>query len=241
MGPEFAIPLLLGGTAAQIIGARKADNERRAILNRSLQNTSRTQDRAQELIDQEGKKYAPESRTAEMQAQQAALEAQQRNDVGGATIQTAGDTGNVSDDFLKAKADSAISEGNRLTARIRELAGARAPGAQVNAEGLRRAGVLGNVGSMWSSARGRAQAGEAAASNVDMPWWGQLGKVASAVGGAVGGMPPGIDAAAGATNPALIESAVGTGGYGASSAAAPGWWAQAARAARVAPRIRFGG
>ncbi len=237
MGPELALAATLAGTGASLLGQRQQQKDRRRIINRSMERTSETQDRANALIQEEGRKFTPEQRMQDMQAQEQQTYDQQQKDLGAGAgiIETAGDTGNVSADFLKAKADKALSEGNRLTAVAREIARARAPGQQLNAEGIRRAGVMGDVGSRWSTARNLADAAQNQAAAVEEPWWGQLGKVAQTVGGAyLGPLGAGTSAGAGATNAALAESAAGLTGYGVSSATP--WWASTI----ARPRIRFG-
>lgn len=193
MGPEWvaalqtAAPYLaVGGAAANYLGEEKAARDRRSILNRSMAETEKTQDKAQDAIQTEAKTYDPAARQQAMEAQQQATYEQSLKDVGagGSLIPTAGE-GNVSEDFLKAKADRALSEGNRLTSVAREIAKARAPGQQLTTEGLRRADVTGRVGSMWSGARSQANAAQLTAQNVDSPWYGHLGKLAQAIGSGV--------------------------------------------------------
>ena len=81
-------------------------------------------------------------------------------------------------DFLKAKADKALSEGQRLSAIAQQLSRVRAPGQVAANDSERRAGVQGNIGSMWSTTGNLNRATELDAQNVQEPWWGQLGKVA---------------------------------------------------------------
>lgn len=250
MGPELALALALGGGAASMIGQRRQQKQRRAVLNRSLGETSKSQGKANELVQAEGRKFNPESRAADMAAQEQALFAQQQRDVGGAAIEPPTATGNVSDDFLKAKADKAISEGNRLTAVARELAKVRAPGQQMNEEGLRRADVAERTGSIWSTARNKANAAQLDADSIDEPWWGQLGKIAQAVGmtslmgGAGGAGTAGVTGANGAFLGEGVAS--GVGGWDAALGAAPMAARSAApglftKLARSIPRVNFGG
>ena len=238
MGPELALALAAGGTAAQMIGARQQQRQQRAILNQSMDQTAKTQREATSQVLDEAKKFSPEARMQAMQDAEKSAYDQAQTDVGGgaaANIPTA--HGNVSTDYLKAQADRALSEGNRLTAMAREAAKIRAPGSLQNAEALRRASLTGDLASRFATNRNMASAAQQDAASVDAPWYSDLGKIASAVGSASLMMPgaSAAPAAIGATNPALIDSALGSAGYGASSASVP-WWS---RAIAGAPRIRF--
>lgn len=251
MGPEIALLLAAGGTAASMLGQRQQAKERRSILNRSMERTNKTQDAATALIQGEARKYTPQDRMQDMQAQEQATYGQQQRDLGGAggaLIDTAGDKGNVSADFLKASADKALSEGNRLTAVAREIARARAPGQQLQTEGVRRAGVIGDVGSRWGTARNLAEASQHQAAGVEEPWWGQLGKVAQMAGMAgMGGAGLGGAGTAGVTgaNGAFLGEGIASGisGWDAAMGAVPmgsGAGLSSNVAKRLA-RIRFGG
>ena len=49
MGPELALALALGGTGAQMIGARQQQKKQRAILNRAMEDTAKTQQQAMQM------------------------------------------------------------------------------------------------------------------------------------------------------------------------------------------------
>lgn len=247
MGPEIAAALALAGTGAQMIGARQQQKKQRAILNRSMDETNKTQREASAQVLDEAKKFTPEDRMQSMRDAEQSAFSQAQQDVGGgaaANIPTA--AGNVSDAYVKSAADKAISEGNRLTAIAREAAKVRAPGSMQNAEGLRRAQLTGDLGSRWSRTRNMANAAQMDAQSVEAPWYSDLGKIASAVGSAAL-MAPGAAGAAGVTgaNGAFLGEgmASGVGGWDAAMGALPmsasvPWWQ---RAAATAPRISFRG
>lgn len=248
MGPEYGYLgsyLLAAGTAAQMYGQHEQNKKQRKILNQAIDKTTeQTQDANAKVLD-EAKKFTPADRANAMQqAEQAAFQ-QAQTDVGqGAAANIPQASGAVSSEYLKAKADRALSEGNRLTSIAREAAKVRAPGALTREEAMRRAALSGELGSEWSTRRNMGQAAQQEAAAVDMPWYGDLGKIASAVGSAMLMSPSsaaGSAGATGATNAALAESAAGLGGYGVSSASTIPWWQRAATmGATAAPRIRFG-
>lgn len=251
MGPEIALALMAAGTGAQMIGARQQQKQQRNILNRAMDDTARTQRQATTQVMDEAKKFTPESRMQAMQDAEQANYSQAQTDVGGgaaANIPTA--SGNVSADYIKAQADRALSEGNRLTSIAREAAKVRAPGSMQNAEALRRANLTGDLASRWATNRNMSAAAQQDAASVDAPWYSDLGKIASAVGSAAL-MAPAAGAAGtagvtGANGAFLGEGlASGVGAWDAALGSAPmatsasvPWWQ---RAAAVAPRIRFQG
>lgn len=181
MGPQ--VLFMLAATAASMAGDRQAQKERRGILNRSLAETGETQKQATKAVLDEGRNFSPDARMQAMNEVEAATAAQQQKDLAGAApLETVGGAGNVSQDFVQAKANKVASEGDRLSSIARELAKVRAPGALLSAEGMRRANTMGNVNSMWSSARNMADARRLDAGEVEAPWWGQLSKIASMAG-----------------------------------------------------------
>ena len=195
MGPEIvaamqaAAPyLVVGGTAASMIGEQQANKQRRAILNRSLEATDEAQKKSQAEILDEGQNFSADKRQEAMQAAESAAYDQSQNDLGpnAGIVDTSADGGRQSADFVKAKADKAIGEGNRLTALSREVARTRAPGPLQNQEGMRRADLTGRIGSRWSTANNMARAGQLDASAVQAPGYAQLGKLAAAIGSAGG-------------------------------------------------------
>lgn len=234
MGPELiaaasaAAPYLaVGGTIAQMVGAQEQRNKQRRIINRAFDANERdTRQGTQSVVDEATQYAAPDARMKAMQTAEDAAFARTQQDLsgaGGALVDTAAEAGNLSTDFVRAKADRALAEGDRLTAIARELAKVRSPGDVASNDAIRRSGLSERLSSMWNTNRGRSQAAQLDAESVDMPLYGQLGQIASMAGLAAGMAAPAAAAGSAATNPALIESAVGSAGYGASSASAP-WW-----------------
>ena len=209
-----AAPYILaaGGMLANQAGERQAARERRSILNQSLERTDKTQEKATQALVGEGENYGAKRQDAFQQQEQTAL-AQALKDVGardqtgaGASlIDTVGDAGAVSGDFLKAKADRAVSEGNRLTSIARELSKVRAPGQQLNEEGLRRANLTEQIGSDYASNNAFARVAGLDAGEVDTPLYGKVGKIASAIGSAWAGGAGG--AAGGAISQGAMQRA----------------------------------
>lgn len=190
-----AIPyaLMIGGSIMQQRAAEQQGDERRAEINQALGRTNATQLKANSLIGQEAAKLAPTTRAASMATQADANTASARADLqaagaadgtGNAIIDTVGDNGNVSKDFLTAKADRALSEGNRLTSIVRQIARARAPGQLQEQEGQDRADLTEQLGDMWGSTRNLNDANQATAATIALPGYGTLGALASQLGAA---------------------------------------------------------
>ena len=186
--------LMAAGTAANVAGQRNAASKRRSILNEALQRTDKTQEKSNQALVEEGSNYGAKRNEAVQQQEQSALAqalkdigARDQTGAGAQLIDTAGDAGAVSGDFLKAKADRAVSEGTRLTNIARELAKVRAPGRQLNDEALRRSSLLEQVGSDYASNNAYSRAAGLDAQNVEEPGWGKLGALAASIGSAWGG------------------------------------------------------
>jgi len=231
--------LMAAGTAANMAAERNADKERRGIINKAMERTDQAQDKASAQLVAEGQNYGADKRLLAMQAQEQAALAQALGDVGGSVdkgagaqmIDAAGDAGAVSGDFIKSKADRALSEGDRLTAIARELSKVRAPGRLRNEEGLRQSAIAGELSSAGATNRALANADSLDAQNVQAPWWGTVGKLAAAAGSAWAG-----GAAAGAGGAGAGSGAYTLGGQGGQLGPAPAssFWGNTAR-------IRFGG
>jgi hypothetical protein len=230
MAAAPALALLAGGTYLKARGDKKAAEERRGILNRSLQRTKETSDDAARQVIAEGQQFAPDARAAAMQGQEDAAFQRAQGDLaaggaGGDVVSTAGGDGANSAAFVKARADKAISEGNRITDIAREMARNRGTGDLLQAEGLRRSDLAGRLGSAASTSRNLAQADQLDAQNVDTPLYGKLGGLAQMAGAAwlAGGAGAGAGGAAsgsGATVGAGLGDAAASGaptalGYGA--------------------------
>ncbi len=229
----------LAGTAASIAGSAQQQRQQQRILGRAMDESDKAQSKGADAVVQEAQKSAtPQARQAAMQQAEDANYQRTMADVGGAggnLVDTAQGGGNVSQAFTDAKAAREATEGDRMSAVAHELAKVRAPGDVGREDAIRRGSLAEELGSMWSSQRANSQAAQQDAQSTGMPGYGQLGGlVALASGAALGaGAGAGTGAAAAntaATNPALIESAAGTAGYGASSASpvatASPWWAR---------------
>lgn len=167
------------GPGMQQAGTNKVKRERRQILNQAFDEQRNATDKSTASIVGEAASLSGDARRAAMDAQEAAVYDQTRMDLDSADGDMMGsDTGgNVSSDFMKAKADKAITEGNRLTAIAREAAKLRAPGLMNDEEKRRQADLMSRTGSMWGTVKNRTNAAMQDAEAVQMPWYGQLGQV----------------------------------------------------------------
>lgn len=177
--------LMLGSIPAQYQAQKKQAAQRRDILNQAWGDQRQTQDNTNAMLVKEGQAFSGDARQKAMDDQQAATLAQTQQDLasagaGGEMFNLAGG-GNVSSDFIKAKADKAISEGNRLTALAQEAAKVRAPGLLQSDEKQRQADVLGRTGSMWATTRNKTGAAREDAANVQEPWYGEAGRLATQI------------------------------------------------------------
>lgn len=187
-----ALPIIIAavGTAASMSAEQRAASERRDVLNRQLDRTSKATDASTSMVQQEGKRFSQEQRLAGLQGQEQKTYDQTQADLngaGGASVATAADNANVSDDFLKTKAARAIEEGTRLTSIAREAAKTRAPSQLQQDDSLSMAGLAGDLQNLWGTNRNMAQATGLDVQGVQTPMYGSLGKIATAVGGSMAG------------------------------------------------------
>lgn len=188
MGPEYAwlaTALAAAGTGAQVVAANEEKQDRRSILNRQMEANEQATKKSVDMVEDEGQRYSQEARLAGLEQAEKKTFDQTQADLagaGGATISTATQAGNVSDDFLKTKAARAIDEGTRLTSIAREAAKGRAPGALNLDDSLSLAGMQGDMRSMWGTTKNMARANSIDAENVEAPAYGALGSIASAAG-----------------------------------------------------------
>lgn len=189
-GTEGAwVPYVLAAVSAgtQYMGAKEEAADKRALMNRSLQQSSETADKTANEVVKEGGKFSPEERMQAMRAQEAEAFAQAQKDAAGSGIvQTAGENGNTSSTFKDAKAAADASEGNRVTALAQEISKTRAPGRLVNEEGLRRGALAGELSNQWSTTRNMVNANNIAAQNVGPSDLSTFGALAGALGSAYG-------------------------------------------------------
>lgn len=248
MGPDILLPgLLLGGsTALQMAGEKSRQREQRRILNRALDDTAKTQQQGAQMVLDQGNKLTGAARQAALADQEAQTLAQTQRDLGGvmapnggaAIIDTAGSPGAVSTDFIKAKADKALSEGTRLMDVAREAAKTRAPGHVLTSEGQQVADLTSRLGSMYGSNRNMAGAAQLDADQVDTPWYGKLGNLAqkaATIYFAANGLP---------SSAAATDFSLPTAGAKLGDTAAETFWnpqGSPVRFGSTSPRIRFSG
>ncbi len=191
MGPEL-IPLALaaGGTVMQASAQQDAADEKRSILNRQMERDDAATDKANQLVNTEGQNYGMDERTKQLATNESKIYDQTQSDLAsagaGGTLNTSGDAGNVSADFLKNKASRSIDEGTRLTSIARAAAKSRSAGGLMNDDALRRAGMASNLQNVWGTASNMDKATRADAENVQAPAYGALGSIASAIGNTMG-------------------------------------------------------
>lgn len=197
-----AIPMIIAaaGTVAQMSATNEANKERRSILNRQMEDSEKATDKSIDLVQQEGQRFDQQQRLQGLDQAEDKTYQQTQADIqgaGGASINAAADAANVSDDFVRTKAQRAIEEGTRLTSIAREAAKARAPGQLRMDDSLSMARMAGELGSTWGTARNMGRARGMAAQGVEEPGYGNLGRIASAVGGGMAqagfGQPAGTD------------------------------------------------
>ena len=185
MGPETLIPLLAsaGGTVMQLNAQQEQAADKRRTLNRQLERDDNATDKSVSLIQDEGKRYDPQSRLQSLDTQAQEGNSQIQKDLqGGANVETAGDAGNVSADFLRTKAARAIGEGTRLTSIAQQAAKSRAPGQLQGNDALSRAGLAGSLQNIWGTNTNMARATGNDADGIEQPGYGALGGIASSIG-----------------------------------------------------------
>lgn len=192
MGPEMLIPLAISaaGTVAQMSAADEQRSDRRNIMNQQLERDGQATNKAIKLVQDEGQQYGLEDRLAALKKQEDQTYGQIESDIqgaGGSQISTAAGAGDVSEDFIKGRAERAVTEGTRLTSIAREAAKTRAPGQLMSEDALRRAGMAGELQNTWSSNSNMSRATGQDAEGVEMPAYGQLGSIASALGAGFAG------------------------------------------------------
>lgn len=175
-----AAAVAAAGTAAEYQGQQDKARKQRGILNEAFQDQKKATDKATALVVDEAGKLNGDARQQAMVDQEAQAFAQTQKDLAGAggDIVASDTSGNVSSDFVKAKADKAVSEGNRLTAIAREAAKLRAPGQVTSDDKMRQADLMSRTGSMWGTTRNKSQAATLDAQSVQDPWYGTAGKIA---------------------------------------------------------------
>lgn len=197
------------GTGLSMKANSDAASERRNIINSQLEGTQRATEKAAALVDKESQQYDPNARKQALTDQEQQAFERSQKDLqfgagGGSLIDTAGGGGNVSGDFLKAKADRQVTEGNNLTALAREVAKTRAPSLLLTKEGQSRANLAGNLQNTFGAARNMANAAGQDASMVQPAAYGQIAQAVGNMGamymsGGTGGTKAGGTKAGGGT------------------------------------------
>lgn len=186
-----AIPYIIAavGTYAQMKSSQDAADERRGILNQQLERDDQTKEKVNSAVLTEAQKLNPADRKNAISDQEGQIYQQSQKDLqagaGGGDIgavDTTGGAGNVSDDFLKAKADRAVSEGNRLTDIARELSKTRAPGQLKVNEGYSQGNLASELQDIGGTNQNYARAASADANSVQEGNLGGFGKIASSIG-----------------------------------------------------------
>lgn len=214
-----AAALVAAGTAAQMLAAKAQQRQQRAILNRQFEKTDKATQEGTQAVISEGANQGGAAQLAAMKTAEDATAARTTADLKGAgadIIDTAGGDGSQSQAFLTAKADRALSEGNRQTAIARELAKVRSTGEVQTNNGMSRAALAERLASAGATARAGAQAAQLDAADVQAPWYGDVGKIASLVG-SIGMMNPTVAAPTTAST-TLAPAALGEAGTAGSTA-----------------------
>lgn len=161
-------------------GARRAEKQRRNIINAAMRETQAAQDQNLADLSRETQNYDPTKRMQDMDAQAAANQTQAQADLSGAAagmVPTAGAAGATSGDFARAAETAQKQETERLTRLAAELARGRSGTQLQSNEAMRRAGVNSTLNSRSGSARNMMQARMNDAENVQEPWWTNLGRM----------------------------------------------------------------
>jgi hypothetical protein len=179
-----SMAIMAAGTMAQMSAARSAQNKQRNMMNQQLEREDEATDKSVDLVQEEGKNYDSQSRLQQVKDAQAKTYAQAQADIegaGGGLVNTSTTAGAVSDDFLKSKAEAAITEGTRLTDIAREASRARAPGVMRMDDSLRMAGLTGDLANVWGGVKNMHRATGLDVQGVTPPAYGALGSIASSI------------------------------------------------------------
>jgi len=165
------------GPAVEALGNRKAVKQQRGIMNRAMEDASRSQQTAIDTTLAEAQNYTPQARMQAMQDAEGQVAGQLQRDLSGATTLQPQTGGRTSDAYQHALMTREAGEADRTSALVSELSKMRAPGNVLNAEGLRRSNMAEALQSMWGSTNRRTGAAQMDAQSVMPPWWGQLAGV----------------------------------------------------------------
>lgn len=197
-----AIPYAIaaGGYLLQKKAAEQQAGEQRSQLNAAMARTEDTQKKSNQMVEQEAQKLSPIAQAAAMAAQTNANTTQAKADLassgatdssGNTILNTAGDDGAVSQDFISGKADRALQEGKRLSTIAQQLAKVRAPGQLVAQEGEDRANLTEALSNIWNTTKSLNDGNQLTAGGIQAPGYGALGEIAGSVGSAYAGKAKG--------------------------------------------------
>lgn len=191
---------MAGGTAAQAVGANQQAKQQRGILNRAFEKNDRSTKQGNADVLGQGAKETGAAQSTDMGTAADAIAARTGADLKGAgadLIDAAGDNGAQSQAFLTAKADRALTEGNRQTAIARELAKVRSTGEVQTNNAMARGSLMERLASQGNTNRAQTQAATLDAQSVRAPLISDLGKIASMAGmaGGLGGFGAAADGA----------------------------------------------
>lgn len=178
------------GTYASLQAQQDAADERRQILNTQLEASDAASKKTNALVLENAQNtYDPNQRQSNLEAKADEISAQQQKDLqtgaGGGAVgapDTAGDAGNLSDDFLRAKADKAVTEGNRLTSLARQIAKTRAVGGLLQDEGKKGADLASELQNIQSANQSSYRGAVTDAGSVGTSPLGALGSLAGSIG-----------------------------------------------------------
>jgi hypothetical protein len=176
-----------------MIGERRAQRDRRGIMNRAMEDASRSQRQTIDTVLAEAQSLAPEARMRAMDAAEGTVGTQLQQDMAGAGGLTSPVAGRRSDAYSDALMTREAGEQDRTGALMRELAKVRAPGNVLMDESLRRGSMAEALNSLWSTTRNRNRAAGMDADAVQAPWWGQVAGMGNRISsGVLRGMSGGM-------------------------------------------------
>ncbi|MDT7514685.1 hypothetical protein [Rhodoferax mekongensis] len=183
----LTLALLAGGTGMQMMSQQDQDNRRREKLNRQFERNDQLSNQSSKMVLDEADNFDPTNRRTAMQEQETknfdASMADLQAGAGGAlgAVQTSGDAGNVSEDFIKAKAGRAATEGQRITDIAKDLSKTRAPAQLQFSDAQRRGSLASSLQDMYTRNQNMSEATKQDMRNVEDSGLGDLGSLASQV------------------------------------------------------------
>lgn len=171
------------GPVAEMAGAAQQRRQRARILGGAMDDAGRVQERGIADVTAEAQRLAPEQRLADMAAAEQSVLQQSQADMGGiGEMPVAQGAGAVSQAFEAMRGQRAGEESARLGRIAQMLAATRAPGEVERMGAMRRGSMAEQLASMWRGQRNRANAAQMDADAVEMPLYGQIGRLATQIG-----------------------------------------------------------